>query len=100
MQAEWTECLLRVTFRAALEAVRELRDSGRRDAPTPGEIYRVAFGIEERAEDERRRRTLMLADQTRLNEEGRAKFRAILQSLTDSSNPNASQVKPDRNLKN
>jgi hypothetical protein len=91
VQLEWVETLLPVSLQAALEAVREFRDNGRRDAPTPGEIYRAAFQIDERAEDEKRRRMRMLMDQTKPNEEGRAKFRAILQSLTDRSKPNASE---------
>ena len=44
IQPEWTEALSRVSFPTALKAVREFRDSGRRDAPAPGEIYREAAG--------------------------------------------------------
>src|SRR5208337_2567686 len=60
VQCEWCESLLPVSFQAALEAVREFRDDGRHDAPTVGEIRRMALEIDKRAEDERRRRTWLL----------------------------------------
>ena len=47
--AEWTECLAPVSFQAALEAVRGFRDMGAHDAPTCGEIYLAARGIDDRA---------------------------------------------------
>jgi hypothetical protein len=80
-----------VSFPAALEAVRLFRDSGRRDAPTPGEIYREAVAIDRRAEDERRRRTLKLADHSKPNEQERARFRAILHSVMERPKPSARQ---------
>lgn len=55
VQAEWSECLSRVSFEAALEAVREMRDGGRGDAPTPGEVYALAKDVDKRLVDERRR---------------------------------------------
>ncbi len=81
VQAEWAECLARVSFDAALEAVRDLRDSGRREAPTPGEIYHVAAGIDRRAEDDRRRRVLRLADRTKPSGQERDRFRAMIRKL-------------------
>ncbi len=91
VQAEWAECLARASFSAAFEAVRDFRDGGRQEAPTPGEIYREAAAIDQRAEDERRRRTLKLADHSKPNEQERAKFRAIVRGLTERPKPSASQ---------
>jgi hypothetical protein len=91
VQAEWAECLARVSFPAALEAVRDFRDRGRQDAPTPGEIYREAAAIDQRAEDERRRRTLKLADHSKPNEQERARFRAVLHSVMEGPKPSAGQ---------
>ncbi len=81
VQAEWAECLARVSFGAAVEAVRHLRDSGRREAPTPGEIYQMAAGIDRRAEEERRRRVLRLADRTEPSEQERDRRRAVFREL-------------------
>jgi hypothetical protein len=83
VQAEWAECLSRVSFEAALEAVRDYRDAGHPDAPTPGKIYRAAKGIDDRAEDDRRRRRLRLADHTKPSEEARAEFCGIVRGLTE-----------------
>ncbi|HKN01011.1 MAG TPA: hypothetical protein VJX23_10890 [Candidatus Binataceae bacterium] len=91
VQAEWAECLSRVSFNAALEAVRDFRDGGRQDAPTPGEVFREAAAIDKRAEDEKRRRTLKLADHRKPSEENRARVHALVHSLTERPKPSVSQ---------
>jgi len=91
VEAEWCESLSRVSFQAALEAVRDFRDGGRQDAPTPGEIYREAAGIDKRAEDQMRRRTLKLVDHSKPNGEELTRVRAVAHGLTERPKPSASQ---------
>ena len=78
MQAEWAECLARVSFRGALETVRDFRDSGRADAPTPGEIYHQAAYLDGR----RRARRLALVEPKPTDAE-KAFAQATLQEMTE-----------------
>ncbi len=84
MQAEWAESLSPVSFEAGLEAIREFRDGGRREAPTPGEIFREAAAIDKRAEDERRRKVRKLEVVSSLEERQRniAKLRELIKSVS------------------
>lgn len=81
IQAEWAECLSRVSFESALETVRNMRDAGRPDAPTPGEIYRDARDRDLRWADESRRRTLRLVDRSQPTEAERANVRKIVREF-------------------
>lgn len=46
--AEWAECLSRVDFQDALEAVRQFRDAGSSEPPTPGQVWREAQELGDR----------------------------------------------------
>jgi hypothetical protein len=83
VQAEWTECLSPVSFEAALEVVRELRDSGRRQVPTPGEIYRGAIEKEKRRFEDRRsrQRKLVVVQSVEERERVQAKLRGLIESI-------------------
>ena len=83
MQAEWTECLSPVSFQAALEVVRELRNSGRREVPTPGEIYRGAIEIEKRRFEDRRlrQRKLVVVPSAEERERVKAQLRGLVESI-------------------
>jgi hypothetical protein len=69
IQAEWTECLSRVSFEAALYAVRGLRDSGRQESPTPGEIFKLAREFDDRREADARRKQRLLEEPARTPEQ-------------------------------
>jgi hypothetical protein len=68
---EWAESLARVSFPAAMEAVRNFRDNGEHDAPTCGEIYQVARRIDDRLAHDRRARVLRLEDKRAVTDEER-----------------------------
>jgi hypothetical protein len=53
--AAFTESLVRVEFRDAVQAVREFSDSGREEPPTVGMIYRAAMELAKRREEQERR---------------------------------------------
>ena len=82
VQAEWTECLSPASFGAALEVVRELRNSGRREVPTPGEIYRSAIELEKRRFEDRRLRQRKLVVVQSVEE--RERMRALIHGLVES----------------
>ena len=69
IQAEWAECLSRVSFEGALEAVRGLRDSGRQESPTPGEIFKLAREFDDRSEADARRKQRLLEEPARTPEQ-------------------------------
>jgi hypothetical protein len=78
VQAEWAECLARVSFRSALETVRDMRDSGRADAPTPGEIYYQAAYL-----DGRRRAYMLALVEPKPTEAEKVAARATLHEITE-----------------
>ena len=69
IQAEWAECLSRVSFEGALYAVRGLRDSGRQESPTPGEIFKLAREFDDRREADERRKQRLLEEPARTPEQ-------------------------------
>lgn len=77
MQAEWAECLSRVSFESALETVRSIRDLGTQEPPTPGEVYLGGRQRDEGIEADRRRK-IRLLDAPKPNAEEIAKVRSIL----------------------
>jgi hypothetical protein len=52
--SEWVECLRRVSYAAADEAVRTIRDTGQVEPPTCGEVYALARQIDDRIASARR----------------------------------------------
>jgi hypothetical protein len=69
IQAEWAECLSHVSFEGALHAVRGLRDSGRPEPPTPGEIFKLAREFDDRREADVRRKQRLLEEPARTPEQ-------------------------------
>lgn len=59
---EWFECLAKMQLGDAKNAVRELRDSGIKDPPTPGEVLRGAI-VWRRRRQERERANRRLLDE-------------------------------------
>lgn len=80
VQAEWAESLSRVSFPGALEAVREFRDSGRPEPPTPGEVWKAAQDIDDRRAREQAARRLRLVEPAP-SEAERARGRATLHEI-------------------
>lgn len=80
--AVWIDRLAKVSYSAALEAVVDIAESGRAEAPAPGEVYLQARGIDDRAEDDARRKRLRL-EAPKPNEEERARTKAAIRELIE-----------------
>lgn len=79
---QWVECLVRVSFEAGRQAVREFRDAGRADAPTPGEVWKLAQDIDDRSARARAAGRLRLVE-PKPSDEQVQRNRATLHEIID-----------------